>query len=124
MLWRIGVRRDRAWVRAPAFCHGVPALGAELCGREELAAAIGAGPSQRSGALLTDLDLWEILVLAPGTLHAQSLAWQLGAIKRPDLWAGSAGLPSEPPACPSGRRRRHAGAWPTAACSRLSLRGC
>ncbi len=96
MLWRIGVRRDTSWLRAPAFRHGVPALRAELCRREELAAAIGAGPSQRSGALLTELDLWEILVLAPGALHsasllagkglvrrdAQSLAWQLGPIKR------------------------------------------
>ena len=70
MPWRIGVRRDEAWLRVPPS-YGVPALGTELRGLEEPAATIGAGPPQQSGALLTELGLWGVLVLAPGTLHTE-----------------------------------------------------
>ena len=48
----------------------VEPLGASQRRREELAAAMGAGPSQGSAALITELDLWEILVLAPRTLNS------------------------------------------------------
>src|SRR5438093_160061 len=45
------------------------ALGTELRGRGRLGPAIRAGPGQGSGALLAELRLRAVLVLAPRTRH-------------------------------------------------------
>src|SRR2546427_12356149 len=55
-----------------AASYRMRALGAELCCRRKLGAAVRAGARQRSSALLAELCLRLILMLALRTLHAET----------------------------------------------------